>query len=77
MTARESATDRYARLHPPTPELTITIEGRDRYWVADALYQAVREHEEGARKLGKQSRARMMLSSTADRLRAYADRLVP
>jgi hypothetical protein len=74
---RETAKAMFERLHPPTPALSITIEGRDRYWVSDALYQAVREHEEGAAKLSKRSKARMMLNSTADRLRAYADRLTP
>lgn len=73
----ESARAQFERLHPPTLPLDIRIEGRDRYWVADALYQAVREHEEGAAKLGKRSKARMWLNSTADRLRDYADRLMP
>ena len=75
--ARETTQARLERLNPPTPPVTITVEGRDRYWVADALYQAVREHEEGAAKLKKRSKSRMMLNSTADRLRAYADRAVP
>jgi hypothetical protein len=56
--------------------VTITIAGRDRFWVADALIEAIRQHEDDGR-TRRGRRAAAHRREIADSLRAIYDQVVP
>jgi len=71
------------RREPPTPDLTLTIKGIDRYLVAEALIEACRGYETLAMEARAVARpqnrktAGSHSQACADRLRAIYDQVVP
>ncbi len=75
MMVRSPRTPPRKYIAPATPDLTITIPGKLRYWVAEALIVRVRECEAAERPLGRRRKV-PMLRRTSDELRDLYDQIV-